>query len=98
MMPNTTYELRNLYFQQSQYSAKQAKPYYPLFLRWPEKGYFDKFKPDADLLQKALSPLEKSVTNSIADQVYSKDNYLLCKHRSRPDDCSIHQILKAITD
>ena len=65
MMPNKTYELRNLYFQQSQYSAEPAKPDYPLFLQWPDKGYFEKFKPDADLLQKALSPLEKSVTNSI---------------------------------
>lgn len=68
-MPNKTYELRNLYFQQSQYSAKPAKPDYPPFLQWPDKGYFERFKPDADLLQKALSPMEKS-SYSIADQVF----------------------------
>ena len=82
-MPNKTYELRNLYFQQSQYSAKQAKPDYPPFLQWPDKGYFDKFKPDADLLQKALSPLEKSITSSTADQVFGnlkQLEYLGLKH------------------
>jgi hypothetical protein len=86
MMPNKTYELRNLYFQQSQYSAEQAKPDYPLFLQWPDKGYFEKFKPDADLLQKALSPLEKSITNSIADQVFGnlkQIEYLFTSSTSR---------------
>lgn len=96
MMPNTTYELRNLYFQQSQYSAKQTKPYYPLFLQWPEKGYFDKFKPDADLLQKALSPLEKSTTYSVADQVFGNQKqleYLDLKHSANLfyERCKLHK-------
>ncbi len=96
MMPNKTYELRNLYFQQSQYSAEQAKPDYPLFLQWPDKGYFEKFKPDADLLQKALSPLEKSVTNSIADQVFGnlkQIEYLDLKHSSNLfyERCRLHK-------
>jgi len=95
MIPNKTYELRNLYFQQSQYSAEQAKPYYPLFLRWPEKGYFDKFKPDADLLQKALSPLEKSTTYSVADQVFGNQKqlgYLGLKHLANLfyERCKLH--------
>ena len=59
-MPNKTYELRKLYFEQSQYSAKQAKPDYPPLLQWPANGYFEKFKLDAGLLQKAISPSEKS--------------------------------------
>lgn len=96
MMPNTTYELRNLYIQQSQYSAEQAKPDYPLFLQWPDKGYFEKFKPDADLLQKALSPLEKSVTNSIADQVFGnlkEVEYLDLKHSANLfyERCRLHK-------
>ena len=94
-MPNKTYELRNLYFQQSQYSAEPAKPVYSLFLQWPEKGYFEKFKPDADLLQKALSPLEKSVTNSIADQVFGnlkQIEYLDLKHSANLfyERCRLH--------
>ena len=69
MAYNRTAELRELYFQQSQYPAKQAEPDYPLFLRWPEKGYFEKFTPDAHLLQKVLS-LEKKSAYSIPDQVF----------------------------
>jgi len=104
MMPNTTYELRNLYFQQSQYSAEQAKPDYPLFLQWPDKGYFEKFKPDADLLQKALSPLEKATTYSVADQVFGNQKqleYLGLKHSANLfyERCKLHkQHIKDIDD
>jgi len=96
MMPNTTYELRNLYFQQSLYSAEQAKPTYPLLLQWPEKGYFEKFKPDADLLQKALSPLEKATTYSVADQVFGNQKqleYLGLKHSANLfyERCNLHK-------
>ena len=96
MMPNTTYELRNLYFQQSQYSAKQTEPTYPLLLQWPEKGYFEKFKPDADLLQKALSPLEKATTYSVADQVFGNQKqleYLGLKHSANLfyERCNLHK-------
>ncbi len=96
MMPNTTYELRNLYFQQSQYSAKEAEPYYQPLLQWPEKGYFEKFKPDADLLRKALSPLEKSITNSMADQVFGNQKqleYLSLRHLANLfyERCNLHK-------
>ena len=64
MMPNKTYELRKLYFEQSQYCSKQKEPKYPPLLQWPEKGYFEKFKLDSELLQKALSPVEKSTNYS----------------------------------
>ena len=49
-MLNKTYELRKLYFEQSQYSAKQVEPDYQSLLQWPEKGYFEKFKLDAESL------------------------------------------------
>ncbi len=96
MMPNKTYELRNLYLQQSQYSAEPAKPDYPLFLQWPDKGYFEKFKPDADLLQKALSPLEKATTYSVADQVFGNQKqleYLGLKHSANLfyERCNLHK-------
>lgn len=52
-------------------TANQARPEYPPFLQWPSNSCFEKFKPDADLLQKALSPIEKS-TYSIADQVFGE--------------------------
>jgi hypothetical protein len=95
-MPNKTYELRNLYFQQSQYSAEQAKPNYPSLMQWPEKGYFDRFKLDAELLQKALSPLEKSATYSIADQVFGnqkQSEYLGLQHLANLfyERCKLHK-------
>jgi hypothetical protein len=96
MMPNKTYELRNLYFQQSHYSVGQAKPDYPLLLQWPKNGYFEKLKPDADLLKKALSPLEKSAVDSIADQVFGnqkQSEYLGLKHLANLfyERCKLHK-------
>jgi len=94
MIPNKTY-VRNLYLQQSHYSAEPAKPDYPVFLQWPEKGYFDRFKPDAHLLQTILSPLEKSLTYSIADQVFGNQKqleYLDLKHGANLfyERCKLH--------
>ena len=95
MMPNTTYEIRNLYLQQSHYSAEPTQPDYPALLQWPEKGYFQKFKPDADLLQTILSPLEKSLTYSLADQVFGNQKqleYLDLKHGANLfyERCKLH--------
>ena len=95
-MPNKTYELRKLYLEQSQYSAKPTKPVYPSLLQWPEKGYFEKFKLDADLLQKAISPLTKSTTGSIADQVFGnqkQSEYLGLKHVANLfyERCKLHK-------
>jgi len=83
MMPNKTYELGNLYFQQSQYSTKQAQPQYPLLLQWPEKAYLESFKPDAELLQKAISPMETTSDYSLAYQVFGNQKqfeYVSLKH------------------
>ena len=95
-MPNKTYEMRDLYFQQSQYFAKQTEPDYQPLLQWPEKGYFEKFKSDANLLQKALSPLEKLAVDSIADQVFGnqkKSEYLGLKHLANLfyERCKLHK-------
>ena len=90
--------MRNLYFQQSHYSAKQQeeKYDYPSLLQWPSNGYFEKLKPDADLLQKALSPVEKLTTNSIADQVFGnqkQSEYLGLKHLANLfyERCKLHE-------
>jgi hypothetical protein len=96
MMPNKTYELRKLYFEQNQYCSQQTKPDYQPLLRWPEKGYFEKFKLDANLLQRALSPLEKSMTHSIADQVFGnqkQSEYLSLKHLANLfyERCKLHK-------
>lgn len=85
-----------MYFQQSQYSVKQAEPYYPPLLQWPEKGYFEKFKTDADLLQTAISPLEKSVSYTVADQVFGNQKqleYLGLKHSANLfyERCKLHK-------
>ena len=95
-MPNKTYELRKLYFEQSQYSSQQKQPEYQSLLQWPEKGYFEKFKLDAKLLQKALSPLEKSTNYSIADQVFGnqkESEYLGLKHLANLfyERCKLHK-------
>jgi hypothetical protein len=96
MMPNKTYELRNLYFQQSQYCSQPTRPDYKPLLQWPENGYFEKLKPDADLLQKALSPIEKMTTYSIADQVFGnqkESEYLGLKHLANLfyERCKLHK-------
>ena len=74
-MPNKTYELRNLYFQQSRYSAeKEEKKYdHPPLIQWPANGYFDKLKPDADLLQQAISPFDNYKTNKLSEQVFGNE-------------------------
>lgn len=57
-MPNKTYELRNLYFEQSRsYADKASEPEYPTVLTWPQNGYFGQLTPDAKLLQEALRPI-----------------------------------------
>ena len=75
-MPNKTYELRNLYFQQSLYSAQPVKPEYPLLLQWPSNGYFEHFQPDAQTLQEALSPVNAAKLDSVADQVFGHQKQL----------------------
>ena len=94
-MPNKTYELRNLYFQQSQYHAEPPQPQYPPLLQWPEKAYFEKFKPDADLLQQAFSRIGASAS-SVADQVFGnqkQSEYLGLKHSANLfyERCKLHK-------
>ena len=76
MIPNKTYELRNLYFQQSYHSADQCgKAYsYPPLLQWPAHSYLERLKPDADLLREALSPMREYEMDSLADQVFGSDS------------------------
>jgi len=95
-MPNKTYELRKAYLEYSRYSAKQQKPEYPLLLRWPENEYLNQFRSDAKLLQKALSPLKKSLDYMVADQVFGNQKqleYLGLKHLSNLfyERCRLHK-------
>ena len=95
MMPTKTYELRNLYLQQSQYSAEVTEPQYQQLLQWPDKGYFEKFRPDSDLLQEAL--LRTFPTSStVADQVFGNQKhqgYLDLKHSANLfyERCRLHK-------
>lgn len=70
MMYNRTAELRELYFQQSRYSVKKAKPDYPPLLQWPSHGYFERLKPDAALLKEALHSYISPGTPTVAEQVF----------------------------
>jgi hypothetical protein len=83
MMPNKTYEMRNLYFQQSMYSAEPVEPDKPLFLQWPSNGYFERLQPDADLLQKALNPEINYKDKTVSEQIFGneiKQQYISLKH------------------
>ena len=75
MMPTITYELRKLYSQQKKYSAKKEEGNYkqPPLLQWPENGYFTKIKPDADLLQQALTSFHKYPTNQLSERVFGSE-------------------------
>lgn len=83
MMPNKTYEIRQLYFQQSQYHVEPAQPYQPPLLPWPDSGYFDKFRPDSDLLQRCLYQDPDLHRDSVADEVFGtqkQQEYTGMKH------------------
>ena len=96
-MPNKTYELRNLYFQQSQYSVANSDSDDSLsLLSWPDKGYFHQLQPDADLLKQALTPISYTPVNDLAQQVFGQE-----LHKQKLDlghfanlfyeRCSLHQ-------
>ena len=73
MMYNRTAELRELYFQHSQYSANPIVPAerpYDSLLQWPSNGYFERFKPDTTLLKEALTSYSSPQTSTVAEQVF----------------------------
>jgi len=72
-MPNKTYELRNLYLQQSHDYATEATvaPCWPI-LAWPENGYFENLKLDAKLLWQALNQPANDRA-PISQQVFGND-------------------------
>jgi len=74
-MPNKTYELRKLYFEQSQYSLKSQEDKYnkPALLQWPKNFYFDKFKPDSELFEKALIPEKPYSLKNISQQIFGRE-------------------------
>jgi len=96
MVPNKTYELRNLYFLQNPYSASQADVSYSLFLKWLENGYFKKLKPDAELLQEVLRPDSDYKGKNISEQIFGneiKQQYVGLKHTANLfyERCKLHK-------
>jgi hypothetical protein len=99
MMPNRTYELRNLYFQQScSYGPQVHNSNYPHLLNWPANGYFDRLKPDAELLQEALIPIIPNIneTTNISQQIFGNDikqQHVGLQHLSNlfTERCSLHK-------
>jgi CII-binding regulator of phage lambda lysogenization HflD len=95
-MPNKTYELRRLYFEQHPYGiADSPGDAYPSLLQWPANGYFTSMKPDAELLQDALTPLI-TATASLSEQVFGnqmKHEYFGLKHLSNLfyERCRLHK-------
>jgi hypothetical protein len=95
VMPNKTYELRQLYFAQHQYNTVDSDSYaYPTLLQWPANGYFTSMKPDAELLQETLAPIITQ-TASMSEQVFGnemKHQYFGLKHLANLfyERCRIH--------
>jgi hypothetical protein len=69
-MPNRTYELRKLYFQQNQYAGYSQA--YPSLLHWPSNAYFPVLKSDAELLREALMPIPSEAL-SLSDQIFGQE-------------------------
>ena len=71
MAYNTTPQVRESYFYRSPYSDTQPEhqPYDSL-LQWPRNGYFDRFRPDAILLQEALTVYSGPQAATVAEQVF----------------------------
>ena len=96
MMPNRTYELRNLYFQQNPYPAADSNSYaYPSLLRLPANGYFDRLKPDTQLLEEVLRP-SIDTPATISDQIFGnemKQQYFGLKHLANlfHERCKLHK-------
>jgi len=76
MMPNKTYEIRQLYFQQSQYQVEPAEPCPPPLLQWPDSSYFAKLRPDAELLQRVLHQDMEKARASVAEEVFGSQKEL----------------------
>ena len=71
MAYNTTAQGRELYFQNSQYSAEQTPASsYDSLLQWPATGYFDRLKPDFALLKEALASYSSRGMLTVAEQVF----------------------------
>ena len=71
MVYNAIAQVRESYFYRSPYSGSelQHQPYDSL-LQWPRNGYFDRFRPDAMLLQEALSTYCGPQASTVAEQVF----------------------------
>ena len=84
-MPNHTDEMRNSYFQKSQYSAeKQDDTYHklPLF-QWPANGYFKGLRTDIELFQTALQPEKSYTQQTVSEKIFGNDikqQYCSLKH------------------
>ena len=60
----------NHYLRQDGYSSGRPGPYRPPLLYWPAAGYFDHLRPDAELLEQAVSSAYRPASSSIAEQVF----------------------------
>ena len=67
----TPAQVAESYLYPSPYASNQPErqPYDSL-LQWPRNGYFDRFKPDAALLQEALTAYGGLPAATVADQVF----------------------------
>ena len=85
MPPSKIYELRNLYFQQSRYSAANKEPEQDSssLLQWSTDGYGGRLNLDRELLQEALSPKGEYKSDNLSERVFGqelKKQYIDLKH------------------
>jgi hypothetical protein len=95
MMPNKTYELRNLYFQQNPCHEDSSNYAYPSILQWPSNGYFNSLRPDSELLKESLVPTANE-SASVSDQIFGnemKQQHFTLKHLSNLfyERCRLHK-------
>jgi hypothetical protein len=72
---DNNYDRKDSYFQPGLYIAHQDTDKYdpsPL-LQWPANGYFERLKPDAELLQSALLPRNHLEGITLSEQVFGNE-------------------------
>lgn len=98
MMPNKTYELRNLYFKQNHYSANtlyETIDHEPMILL-PRDWNFKALQMDLNMLEKNVKQNSQDSYKSVAEQVFGselKKQYTHLKHAAHllTERSSLHQ-------
>ena len=95
MAYNQVYDPHNLHYRHSGDYRERGHYTYGL-LSWPKAGYFEAFRPDAELLREAMRSPEASNLYTIADQIFGtqkQHKYVGLKHLANLfyERCRLHK-------